>query len=91
MGMAKPAQQPLQKPSIRNMIEDEAPTAASAFTPIHLPTIAASMIKYICWRIYPTMRGTANLRIPRVGEPTVISFVFAMFLSVESHKEQLRL
>jgi hypothetical protein len=84
--MAKPEQHPLQNPNIRNIIDEEAPTAASAFTPIHLPTIAASMIRYICCRIYPKMRGIANFRIPLVGEPTVISFVFVMFLSAESHR-----
>ena len=48
-GMAKPAQAPLQKPMMRNVTDDEAPTAANAPTPIHRPTITASMMRYICW------------------------------------------
>ena len=49
--MAKPAQEPLQKPMIRNITLAVAPTAASAFTPIQRPTMAASTMRYICCRM----------------------------------------
>lgn len=76
--MAKPAQEPLQKPMIRNIIDDDAPTAASASTPIHRPTIAASMMRYSCCNMYPKTRGMAKRRISFVGDPTVISLIFGM-------------
>ena len=38
----------MQNPITRNIIDDDAPTAASAPTPIHLPKMAASMMRYIC-------------------------------------------
>ena len=51
MGMAKPAHEPLQKPMMRNITLDDAPTAASAPTPIQRPTMAASMMRYICCKM----------------------------------------
>ena len=76
--MAKPAHEPLQKPMMRNIMDDEAPTAANALTPINWPTIAASIIRYICCRMYPPISGTANFIMSRVGEPTVMSLMFGI-------------
>ena len=50
-GMAKPLHAPLQKPIIKNMIEADAPTAASAPTLTKRPTMAASIMRYICCRM----------------------------------------
>ena len=41
-GIAKPVQIPVQNPLIMKLIEEVAPTDASAPTPIHLPTTMAS-------------------------------------------------
>ena len=67
---------------MRNMMEAEAPTAASAPTPIQRPTIAASMMRYICWRIYPRIRGIAKVTMLHSGETTVMSPTFLFELIV---------
>ena len=48
IGMPKPPVQPLQKPRIRKITDEPAPTAARAFTPTKWPTSTASIRLYPC-------------------------------------------
>ena len=42
MGMAKPLQMPMDPPTTRKLMEPVLPTAARAFPPKNLPTMAVS-------------------------------------------------
>ena len=75
MGIPKPMQMPMQKPSTRNCTLLVAPTAASAPVPSTRPTMAASTRLYICCKRLPNKSGTANCRISLRGLPSVILFV----------------
>ena len=74
MGTPKPQAIPIQNPSTRNWTLLDAPTLARALAPSALPTIAASIILYVCCSIFPTRRGTANPIIKGSGLPSVIFF-----------------
>ena len=75
MGIPKPMQMPMQKPSTRNCTLLVAPTAASAPVPSTRPTMAASTRLYICCKRLPSKSGTANCRISLRGLPSVMLFV----------------
>ena len=71
-GMPKPVQLPIQKPRTRNWTLVLAPTLASACAPSNCPTIAASMMLYVCCRRLPTKRGSANCSMDFRGLPLIM-------------------
>ena len=71
----KPCVNPCMMPSIIQLSQSDAPSAASACTPSPLPTTIVSTTVYNCWKILPAIRENANDRISGVGFPSVIFLI----------------
>ena len=79
---------PCAKPTTINEKGLTAPTAAKASTPNNLETMRVSLIRYSCWKRFPTNIGKTKPVNNRKGLPIVMFFCIAMYISNRSYVYQ---
>ncbi len=77
--MEKPWAKPWMIPRVSQFSQSTAPSAASASTPSTLPTTAVSTMVYICWKMFPAIRGRENRSSSFQGAPSVNVFTSFFF------------